>query len=86
MNEELQERVLAYLLRFPSAFESAASHLKATWWSEGFLRDAYNLIRIIWKKTRTVPGKRELRSFVKRMAATFPALEREEYLDRADAL
>lgn len=86
MNEDLQERVLAYLLRFPSAFESASSHLKATWWSEGFLRDTYNLIRIIWKKTRTVPKSRELRSFVRKMTATFPALERQEYLERAEAL
>lgn len=86
MNEELQERVLAYLLRFPSAFESAASHVKATWWSEGFLRDAYNLLRIVWKKTRTVPTQAEMRSLVKRMTATFPVLEREVYLDRADAL
>lgn len=86
MNEDLQERVLAYLLRFPSAFESASSHLKATWWSEGFLRDTYNLIRIIWKKTRTVPKARELRAFVRKMTATFPVLERQEYLSRAELL
>jgi hypothetical protein len=86
MNEDLQERVLAYLLQFPTEFETVGNSLQAKWWSEGFLRDTFSLLKILWRKTKALPKRREFLALVRRMTETFPHLEREDWKKRAEGL
>lgn len=60
MDETFQYRVLALVLKNPSAWETAAPFLDAACFSDGFFKTAYLLIEKVWKKRRVIPNRAEM--------------------------
>ena len=60
MDEEFQERVLALVLKTPSAWETAAPFLSAALFGDGFFKMTYLLIEKVWKKRRAIPNRAEM--------------------------
>jgi replicative DNA helicase len=85
MNEEKQERILAFLV------QSKTRDLLFPFLSDSFFESprqkaVYKILQSIWKKKSVAPTKRELRSFFKKACSKETALVQKDWLDRVDGL
>jgi replicative DNA helicase len=85
MTEEQQERILAWLV------QSATRELLFPFLSDSFFESprqkaVYTLIQSIWKKRKSIPTKREMRSLMKKACAKETELVRMDWVDRVDGL
>lgn len=85
MNEEKQERILAFLV------QSKTRDLLFPFLSESFFESPrqkaiYKILQAIWKKKGVSPTKRELKSVFKKSCEKETVLVQKDWLDRVDGL
>jgi len=85
MNEEQQERILAFLV------QSKARDMLYPFLTESFFESprhkaVYKLLHALWKKNGTSPTKREFRSLFKKALSKETVLVQKDWLQRVDGL
>lgn len=85
MTEEQQERILAWVVQ-SSTRELLFPFLSDTFFESPRQKAVYTLIQSIWKKRKSIPTKREMRSLLKKACAKETELVRMDWVGRVDGL
>lgn len=85
MTEEQQERILAWLVQSPTR-ELLFPFLSDSFFESPRQKAVYTIVQAIWKKRKSIPTKREMRSLMKKACAKETELVRMDWVDRVDGL